>query len=532
MKRKMNIRYPLWLALMIYWLLIFALLSASLMKTNGHFGYPLDDTYIHMAIGKHLTNDGFWGVSTNGFSSSTSSPLWTFLIAITYKTFGINDWTPFILCLLMGSLMIVYIYYLLQKISNPIRQTAYLVFIILFTPLPVLTLIGMEHVLQSLITISLIYLAAAFLTGGGSNSRGLPLLMLLAGLATITRYEGIFLVFPIVVLFLIKRRFLAAFLIGAAGLLTITVYGIFSMIHGWYFFPNSVLLKGNMPNFRVDGVVSFLLHLPANLVAAPHGLVLLIACLVIYLAGGKQKVIGEKKGCLMAIFVPMTLFHMQFAAIGWFYRYEAYIVLAGSVILVDMLDAFITEHPVKFEIGEIFNYVAVFTLLILFVTPLALRAGQAFRDYPMTVKNIYEQQYQMGLFLGKYYSGKSVAVNDIGAIDYLADVKTLDLSGLASMEVARAKMNGSFDKETIKELALMHNVEVLVIYTSWFEGKIPPDWREIGRWTITGNVVCADAVVTFYAPGARWEKDVTTHLEEFSGSLPSSVGQSGKYITP
>jgi hypothetical protein len=52
---------------------------------------------------------------------------------------------------------------------------------------------------------------------------------------------------------------------------------------------------------------------------------------------------------------------------------------------------------------------------------------------PQASRNIYEQQYQMGMFLKRCYPGKAVAVNDICAVSYLADVRLVDLLGLARM---------------------------------------------------------------------------------------------------
>ncbi|HKZ55815.1 MAG TPA: hypothetical protein VJ123_10065 [Anaerolineales bacterium] len=523
----MKARYALLLALIVYWLLTFVMLGTSLLKNNGHLGYPLDDTYIHMAIGKHFANDGFWGISQTGFSSSTSSPLWTFLIAITYKSLGMSDWTPFVLSLLSGSFLVLSCYYWLRRIANPLRLTAFLVLIVLLAPLPVLTLTGMEHVLHSLLTIWLTYCAATYSTRATRSSGQFTLLLLLAGLLTITRYEGLFLVFSIVLLFSIKRRFWAAFLIGGAGVLPITVYGVYSMAQGWYFLPNSVLLKGNAPVLTWEGMAGFLKHLLINLVVAPHVLVLIIACLAIFLWSEKQRTSGEKERSLIAIFLPMALLHMLFADIGWFYRYESYLVLAGSVILVETLGSVIADRLA--EVGETLDRIIVITLGILFITPLAWRAGKAIKEYPIAVTNIYEQQYQMGIFLQKYYSGKTVAANDMGAINYLANIETLDLYGIGNVEVARARRNSLYSREMISDLVSMNNVEIVVIYDDWFEGNIPPEWIRIGKWQIANNVVCGSDTVSFYVPAMSLQAEAIANLRSFSDLLPSTVRQSGAY---
>ncbi|HLF88410.1 MAG TPA: glycosyltransferase family 39 protein [Anaerolineales bacterium] len=531
MKQKILVKYPLWISLIIFCLLTLALLSTSFMRTHGHIGYPLDDTYIHMAIGKHFVNDGFWGISANGFSSSTSSPLWTLLIALTYRLLGVNDWTPVALGLISGSLAIIICYHLLRKnTNNALRLTIFLALIILFTPLPILALTGMEHGLHGFLTVGLVYHAATLLTKSESNSRPFALLLILSGLLTMTRYEGLFLVFSIALLLITRKRFFAAFWTVAAGLLPVMVYGFYSLALGWYFLPNSIFLKGNVPVFTLEGMSHFFLSVSSKLNVTPHILVLVIACLGIYLWCDHQGVSGEKERYLITLFVLMTLSHLQFAYIGEFYRYEAYLVLTGSLILVDMVISLISVRSAK--AGNIFNFGVVFVLGVFVIMPLAFRTGRAFREYPIAITNIYEQQYQMGIFLQKYYSGKAIAANDMGAINYLADIKTLDLFGIGSMEVAQAKRNGLYDKDVIGELVSRHHIEIVMIYTDWFEENLPPEWIEIGAWQIADKVVTGGDTVSFYAPGASWEEDVTAHLKDFSDQLPSTVNQSGRYTAP
>ena len=42
--------------------------------TNGTFMYPLDDTFIHMALAKNLAFYGNWGMNRYAFASASSSP--------------------------------------------------------------------------------------------------------------------------------------------------------------------------------------------------------------------------------------------------------------------------------------------------------------------------------------------------------------------------------------------------------------------------------------------------------------------------
>jgi hypothetical protein len=516
---------PLWISLIVYWLLSFVLLSTSISITQGHFGYPIDDTYIHMAIGKHFVNNGSWGVSQTGFSSTTSSPLWTFLIALSYKIFTVEDWIPFILCLLCGNLIIIESYRLLKEKTNNLRLTVILLLIIIITPLPILTLIGMEHVLHGFVTILLLYQTASYFSRKEQNRRQLIAILLLASLLTMTRYEGLFLILAIIIMFIIKKHYSVALLIAGAAILPIAAYGIYSVNQGWYFLPNSILLKGNFPTSTLEGISLLLSQWAYHLTLAPHLLVLMVACLGVYLIGSHQNVFGQKEKFLIAVFVITTLLHVHFAGIGWFYRYEAYLVLTGSLLLVDML-SHETFQAVK--INKLSNGVAVITLIIFIMTPLAVRAGQAFGDYAQSVLEIFETQYQMGLFLREYYSGKDVALNDIGAVNYLADLRTLDVLGLGSIEIAHARRNGSFNKDFVSDIVLKNNVEIVVIFRRYFEEVIPSEWIEVGRWVVPSNNV----TVSFFAPNASLEEDAIVNLQDFSRQLRPTVEQFGAYVAP
>ena len=74
------------------------------------------------------------------------------------------------------------------------------------------------------------------------------------------------------------RRPLAV-VIAASGLAPIFLYGVWSMAQGWYFLPNSVLLKGNVPDPTLFGIAKVLVGWNAAnaLQMTPHLLVLLAA---------------------------------------------------------------------------------------------------------------------------------------------------------------------------------------------------------------------------------------------------------------
>jgi len=81
--------------------------------------------------------------------------------------------------------------------------------------------------------------------------------------------------------------------------------------------------------------------------------------------------------------------------------------------------------------------------------------------------NIYDQQYQMGLFFKQYYDDQAVVVNDIGAVCFLADVDCVDVYGLANCEAARLKLRLDYDSPAIGNLIREKKARVAIIYEDW-----------------------------------------------------------------
>ncbi len=501
-------------ALSVYALFCAVLLQDGLRLSGGHLGYPLDDTYIHAAMARHFVQQGVWGVTQEGFTSSTSSPLWTLLLALAYRLGGVNEWAPLALNLVCGGLVVGLCFFLLRQAAHGWRLAILLSASIILTPLPILALSGMEHTLHSLLTIWFLWEAAAYLS---DPTRAPRRLWLLAALLCATRYEGLFLAGLVSLALCAARRWRAAFLLGAAGVSLVSLYGLIALSQGWEFLPNGVWLKGNTPA-AWQGTANFWSRFTDNWTSAPHLPWLAAAGLFVFAWGEQRGLGGKKERYRMGLWLAAVLLHLQFASVGWFYRYEGYLILAGCVLLAELLARLLDSLAESGWLARAAALAALAGAAWLCLGPLAGRTQRALRDYPLAVKNIYEQQYQMGLFVQRYYQGKAVAANDIGAINYLADLKLLDLYGLGSLEVAQAKRRGEFDREQVRALGRAHQVEIIIIYNTWFEGKIPEEWQEVGQWQISDNVVCGSDTVSFYAPDASRREEIRAQLEEFGGS--------------
>src|SRR5688500_6460269 len=89
-------------AIGLYLGLVGILLWVSLARTGGTFVYAQDDPYIHLALARTLADHGVWGIRPAEFTSASSSPLWTLLLAALWKLGAQAVWVPFALNILLG----------------------------------------------------------------------------------------------------------------------------------------------------------------------------------------------------------------------------------------------------------------------------------------------------------------------------------------------------------------------------------------------------------------------------------------------
>ena len=150
---------------------------------------------------------------------------------------------------------------------------------------------------------------------------------------------------------------------------------------------------------------------------------------------------------------------------------------------------------------------------------------------PQCTTNIYQQQYQMALFIRKYYQGSSVALNDIGAVNELADIHLLDLWGLASLQVAKARRNNQYGAEEIAGFADQRESGSPSSTTPGSALPVPSTWVRLGTWTIRNNLVAGSDTVSIYAVQRDEVPYLAQCLRDFYRQLPADVIQRGPYLS-
>ncbi len=529
------------LALLALWNWVFRIIvEYTNLRPGIPFTYTLDDAYIHMAIARNLALHGVWGINAGEFASASSSILWTLILSGIYRLFGVHDLTSFYLNVLFGSLAVVFAWRVLRqlKVTHPFFLLASLLLVIYITPFPTLVVSGMETTLQIFLTFAFVDAGLLILSDIRQPIRSKQTLYLLvtALLYAAVRYEdlGIIAIFCLILLF--QRRFRLAITLGAVAVFPAILFGLISTGQGWWFLPNSILIKNSqqlslsfLQRLEALEVSPFMFYLRWMILTGLFGLIAQQWLLPRPKAGKAHWIVLSALSVLIAQYFLGIL--------GWFYRYEAYLIALGIIGLVGMgreWFAFFNAQTWK-RFSKNMQLRILFAALIFggaflsnfllsrSVYSLSMRAGDAQRNAPIAMMNIHDQQLQMAAFVRKYYAGSCIAANDIGAVSYQGSGCVVDVYGLGNHDIAQATLQKTSLVDTMQKLAQQKNIQIAIVYPKWFPQGFPENWIPVGEWTIPNNVVAAEPTVRFYAVGAERVLPLRQQLKEFASSLPDGV---------
>lgn len=558
--------WPILLAFSVLSILIGKAAAASALHTSGRLIFTLDDPYIHMAMAKNFALHGVWGVTRYGFTSSTSSPLWTFILSVCYRAFGVHEIAPFVLNFVSGMMAICFIYAELRRNgTSSVKTAALLVLVVLLSPLPWLIMTGMEHTLQALLTIAFASAISVTLTAQDlvQYRRSFQASCALACLLAAVRYEGLFAVAAACTLLGARARWWDAAKLGLSGLGLVAVYGAVSMAKGAYWLPNSVLLKGSgYGHATPTAAISLLKDAYEHLLLSPHILLFVLLALVSWWISLREPSPAARRGtALCGLFLVTVLLHMAFVPYFddlWSLRYDAYLVPLGVLAIAPARWRSATgvfgaiASQLKMSRFSVALLSGAYGCLVISVFVIAANRIVVWPLHviPQASTNIYQQQYQMGRLLRQLPAGTVVGLNDIGAANFLADIRCVDFVGLASMSVARARRGGHYGPDELLRICDQESVAIAVVYDSWFkvdhnrrfkfqlrsrpvagysEGA-PRDWYRIGQWQIRNNIICGDDIVSFYSVTPTERPVLMEAMRNFAADLPRLVAQSGRYM--
>ncbi|MGC4061879.1 MAG: hypothetical protein QM749_13935 [Aquabacterium sp.] len=469
------------------------------MGSGGVFSYPLDDTYIHMALARTLATSGVWGLSPQVPAAASSSPLWTMLLAANYPLAGmLGQGADLFMPLLWNLAFGVALVGLNARILKDLPQASWLLFITWFcTGLPGVMAVSMEHVAHTFLITWFLYVMARRLGQAGPwvpSGRTLAGLALLTALAATARYESAFVMAPVVWLCVRRRAWRPALVIVVAAAAPLLAVGAVWVHAGGWMLPNSLLLKGAGSNATTDMWARFG-ALASNLVTNlkfPLSWVtfsLLIAHLALHM---RVKPANEAVRIFSRVALVSAAAHCLLASFGWLYRYDAWIVELNLLSIFMQMPA----RPCMRWRGRPLSWPALCVVLLL------SRFTGAYVQTTMAMDDRRWEHLMPSQFVREHLAHRTILVNDVGVFSYDGGATVVDLFGLGRNEPIRYRQAASgYHGPQVKVLADRLHGEVAIVQLCWDEvnQRLPQDWRLIGYWRGPRNVVFGDKIVAVFS---------------------------------
>lgn len=490
----------------------------SVLKTDGNYIYLMDDAYIHLAMAKNFALYDVWGMTRYQFSSTSSSPLFTYILSVLIQIFGNNDQIPlyFNIIFSVGILYILSEYY--AEIFNDVKKTVLAVlFTTFFIVLPLNILSGMEHVFQVFLFAVNIF---CFYRYNQSKSAifGFYLSLLLMG---VVRFESMFYFVILACMFALVRKWKETVFILFLGFIPIIIFCIYNYQQDGYFFPNSVMVKGTKLSFDAQILnqikVILLDNLLLNISFYKIGFFPLLLCAIFIFRDLKTKTLKEvlKDNFLLIVFSLVMVCHAMFADLKGLLRYEAYILTGFCMVLIPKC---------KGLFFNVVDYIKKEKLVSLLISAnVLLMIYKCWVAHPIMCnggKNIYEQQIQSAKFLHQFYNTSKVVANDIGAISYYTNIHLLDIAGLGSVETIHFNENKKgFDQEFgsfLSKYCLDHQYEIAVVYEGWLQGYVPSYWKKAATLKIEDKITVARLEVSLYSINTRNLEELKQNIKTFN----------------
>jgi len=539
--------------------LIFNLFLNSYNINDSHLIYALDDPYIHMSIAKNLIKYGVWGINKYEFVSVSSSPFWTILLSIIYLIFGVKDYIPFVLNIIIANLIIIYTYLILKKfkISNLLTFIT-LILIIFITPMPTLIFIGMEHLLHIFFILFFLKLfIEIFYSNQNISSLKIYLFYIVNSILPLIRYESLFLLPPLIIFLLYKRKIKFLINILIFIFVPIIIFGLISKNYGGFFIPNSLILKNGI---NLESLLKYIFLKNFKLIYRNKVIYfqILISFFILIFYIMKTKEFFIKEVTINFIFIILAIIHSILIRNEQLYRYDAYIVFIGLFSIFSSIELLISifikiifvsikkiinsikidKKSTKFDFKNVLSllliiiFVSVFTNIVYenskkIIYPFYFRATDSYKKIVVATNNIYKQQFQMAKFIKYFYNEEKIAINDIGAISYYTDVYIIDLVGLGNNELAKLKINKNYNSKNLLNILDREDINLIIIYDSWFKNFIKDlnlDYIKVCEWKINNNVVCGSDIVSFYVRREPEKiKTLIINLKNFCHLLPKDI---------
>lgn len=506
-----------WISLSVFFLICLGYYINVLFKTDFHYTYPLDDVYIHLAIAKNFALHDVWGITQYEFSSTSSSPIYTYLLSLYIQIFGNNDQIPLYFNIVFG---IALLFYLNKYYSEIFRQNKYSVFALFFTVsfsvLHLQLLSGMEHMLHVLLFVINIYYLQK-IEEKKIFQLGFFVSLALMGLV---RFESMFYILLLALFFLIIKRWKRALATLIIGFLPIVLFCYCNKQLGGYWFPNSVVVKGTSISF--DGMflsqmkTIFLDKLFLNISFYKVGIFPLLIVFYFIYSDFKKKNLqySFQQNWLSIVLCFSLLAHSMFGDFKGGFRYEAYLMVGFCMVLIPKIMFLFTNFRQFINQEKFLSLMVVLSFMLMIY-----KVGYSHLLLNNAGKNVYEQQVQSAKFLHKYYNNSKIVANDIGVISYYTNIQLLDIVALGSTHMIPYKRAGKdFDlrfENYLTKYSKQHKYDLAIVYEDWLDGHVPKNWQKVAVLRISNLIGVAGNEVSIYSISNDEKEKLKQNIKNF-----------------
>lgn len=226
---------------------------------------------------------------------------------------------------------------------------------------------------------------------------------------------------------------------------------------------------------------------------------------------------GPQRNAVFAIiFVVTAVLHAFLADMGWFERYQAYLVIGGSFVALRIAAEVVSPERRRRAL----------VVALVVVSALAFGKTVLLVEAPLATSNTYRQRYQLARFLHRYYDGDAFLTGELGYTTLLHNGTVVDVLGLGTYPVAVERHAGVeiLDADFVNRLAVAQHVKVMAVYAFSPGFKIPDSWRLVAHWHLAEpKISIPDADIAFYAFKGKPARALGRHLHAFESELPSRV---------
>jgi hypothetical protein len=511
---------PLWLYLLAAAACAFYF-AAETALLRGDFGFPLDDSWIHLEFARNLAHGAGLSYNPGEPVNGTTAPLWSALVSLVFWLPGnVIVWVQ-----ALGSLFFVVTIDATWRLARELglsRQLAsYAAALTLATSWLVWSaLSGMEVTLFTSLSVwgMVLHLRER------SKADGVPFALGIFALAALARPEGLLLLLlaiadrsvrfvPGAPVLAIRRPRPQALVIGA--LFTVCTLAAPLLYYRWSggsFLPTTYAVKTSEVHRLVPNLAYLYTLLSVFFRPQPIATLLAGAGVVAQL---RHLGTDRDRGLLVSLWVVLlplayAMIATDRAPLGNFGRY--YFPLFPPLVLLAVLglepvaarlSSFVAVGQRRFFIGPLL------ALLVLAPSVVSLIEGAGF--YTLNVINVQTSDVQAARWLAPRLDPAALlAVNDIGAFKYLLPNRIVDLAGIANPEIlheiAADERQGLTWPQAMMQAIARRHPDYIAVFPKWLPMiDSAPRFQRVLSLRIDRNVTMgANELAIYSTPWTRY----------------------------